>query len=97
MLDYSTPTTDLAELRAAKRQLAEAVWRAEVATAEMVRAANRVRLLMGWPAMDAYQPYPEAVAQDAALARAGWTRANAALGEPDARPWPPDPSSAVMP
>jgi hypothetical protein len=82
-VDYSVPmapSTDLAALRAAKRALAEAVWRAEVATAEMVRAANRVRLLMGWPAMDAYQPYPEAVAQDAALARAGWTQANAALG-----------------
>jgi hypothetical protein len=66
------PTTDLAELRAAKRELIAATWRAESALADLAHATNRVRRLMGLEPIEPWKPWPGAVAQDAVLARVGW-------------------------
>lgn len=80
-LDYSVPhraTTDLADLRAAKREALEACWRMEHAIAEAVAATNRVRRLMGLPEVDPFRPFPGAEAMDAAAAKAGWAELSSA-------------------
>ena len=64
-----------------KADLLRTMWAAERATAEMLRAANRVRAALGLPA-ETLEPWPGALAQDAALARAGWDRLSAPATAP---------------